>query len=395
MRAAIEQSRDEPVQERGTAVTPTDRRPLRKQPWLGRTLLSPRALGLFSGGRGNWRGTVTGLVFLGVVGLLAVNSGTMSQSTLNYAAVAVIYTIVAVSISFLYSFGGLLSVVHGSLWGIGAYVVAVLCENHGWPFLPATCVALAGVAIIATLFSALSLRLQGSYFVIVLFAASEVIEGIMINWTSISGGNEGIVMSVRARIAGTTIDDNVAWYRVGLITLIIVLAIVQFAAASRLGRQMRAIRDNRELAISVGISVGRVHMYAFALSGALVAVAGAYWAFLQAYVVPSQYSATAGITFLVVMLLGGAAYMLGPAIGAVIVIFLPTVLNLSPLLSNAVIGIVFVMVILFSPQGVAGLLVDGFRKVVTLAGGRVRETAEEAAEIQPNVDISDVRIGAL
>jgi ABC-type branched-subunit amino acid transport system permease subunit len=352
-----------------------------------------RALGVFAGGRGNWRGSVTGLAFLGIVGMLVVNSRDMSHATVNYFAIAVVYTIVAVSISFLYSLGGVLSVVHGSLWGIGAYIAAILCQNHGWGFVPAALVAIFGVAIIAALFAGLSVRLRGSYFVIVLFAASEVIEGVMINWTSLTGGNGGIVMSVNASIGGHAIDDNLSWYRVGLITLLVVLAILQFTAVSRLGRQLRAIRDNRDLAISVGISVGKVHTYAFALSGAMAGLAGVYWAFLQAYVVPSQYSVTAGISFLVIMLIGGAAYMLGPAVGALIVIFLPSILHLSPLLSNAVIGVAFIVVILSSPQGVAGMLVNVFRKMIGPARGRAA-TTEENAEIQPNVDISSPTVGA-
>jgi ABC-type branched-subunit amino acid transport system permease subunit len=364
-----------------------------RQPWLGQVLFAPRVLSLFTGGRGNWRGTLTGLVFLAVAGAFAV-SGNLTQAMLNYAAVAVIYTIVVAGIAFLYAYGGLLSVVHGSLFGIGAYFVAVLCEKHGWNLLPAMLLGMVSVAFSAALLSALSVRLQGSYFVIVLFAASQVIEGIMVNWTAVTGGNEGIVISVPATIFGFDLSTNLDWYRAGLITLLIVLAITQFAAVSRLGRQMRAIRDNRDLAISVGISVGRTHMYAFALSGVWAGVAGAYWAFLQGYVVPSQYAPSAGITFLVIMLLGGAAYLLGPIIGAIIVIFLPTVLHLSPLLSNAVIGVVFIVVILSSPQGIAGMLVNSFRRLVNRSGYKADESAEEEAEIEPNVDLTDNPVGA-
>jgi ABC-type branched-subunit amino acid transport system permease subunit len=367
--------------------------PGRQPPWLGRTLLAPRVLGVFSGGRGNWRGTVTGLAFLAIAGAFAV-SGNLTQAMLNYAAVAVIYAIVVAGIAFLYAYGGLLSVVHGSLFGIGAYFIAVLCEQHGWNLVPAMLLGMVSVAISAALFSALSVRLQGSYFVIVLFAASQVIEGIMINWTAVTGGNEGIVIATQATLFGYPVDTNLDWYRVGLITLLIVLAITQIATVSRLGRQMRAIRDNRDLAISVGISVGRTHMYAFALSGVWAGMAGAYWAFLQGYVVPSQYAPNAGIAFLVIMLLGGSAYLLGPVIGAIIVIFLPTVLHLSPLLSNAVIGVVFILVILSSPQGIAGMLVNAFRRLVNRSGSRARETAEEEAEIEPNVDLSDSPVGA-
>jgi ABC-type branched-subunit amino acid transport system permease subunit len=97
-------------------------------------------------------------------------------------------------------------------------------------------------------------------------------------------------------------------------------------------------------------------MASFAITGAMAGIAGVYWAYLEKYVVPSQFSATASISFVVVVLLGGSAYLLGPLLGAIVVIFLPSLLHLSPLLSNAMIGVIFIAVILLFPEGVVGLI---------------------------------------
>lgn len=330
-------------------------------------------------------GTVTGLASLALLAWLWPYFG-LTESGLNLAAVAFTYSIVAAGIAFLYDYGGLLSVAHGSLWGMGAYFAAILCQQHGWSLLPAAGMAVAAAAAAAALLSVLSVRLRGSYFVIVLFAVSEVVEGIMINWVPVTGGNEGIVVSTPPSLFGHVIDSTMSWYAITAVTLIVVLLMLQVARKSSLGRQLRAIRDNRELAVSVGIRVGRVHMIAFALSGVFAGLGGVYWAFLQGYVVPSQYSPLAGITFLVIMLLGGSGYLLGSTIGAVVVIFLPQSLNLSPLMADAVIGAVFIVVILLSPRGIAGLLVSGFRRVTRTREGDQRLLAGQSRPAMPDAD---------
>ncbi len=70
------------------------------------------------------------------------------------------------------------------------------------------------------------------------------------------------------------------------------------------------------------------------------------------------------------MLLGGSAYLLGPTVGSIVVIFLPTVLGLSPLISNAVIGLIFIVIILVSPQGIVGIFVTEYKNIVTRIRGR-------------------------
>ena len=108
-------------------------------------------------------------------------------------------------------------------------------------------------------------------------------------------------------------------------------------------------------------------MIAFPLStGAIAALSGVYWAYFEGYVVPTQFQQSASIEFVVVILLGGAAYLLGPTAGALVVIFLPTWLHLSPLLGDVMIGVVFIAVILISPQGIAGFFEMLFHRGLSL-----------------------------
>ena len=313
--------------------------------------------------RGRWQSPVTGLLALAVVGRLVLFAN-LSQAQLDLAVVAFIYAIVAIGIALLYAQGGLLSIVHGGLWGIAAYMAAILAMSHGWPMLPIMVVTAVSVAILAALLATLSTRVQGSYFVIILFAVAQIIQDLMTDWGTVTNGPEGIVVTAAPSIFGYQISGLTRWYYVTLVTLLVVVALAALVRRSRLGERMRAIRDNRDLSRSVGINVRATHMLAFAFSGALAAVAGVYWAYLEGYVDPSQYPPAISIEFILIILLGGAGYLLGPVVGAIVVVYLPTVLHLSPLLGQVVIGVIFIAVILLSPQGISGLADRSYRSVV-------------------------------
>jgi branched-chain amino acid transport system permease protein len=328
-----------------------------------------RANAFVAGQKVDWKYTILAVVAVGIIGRLILFDDP-KQSTLNLAVVAMIYAMVASGIALLYSYGGILSIVHGSLWGIGAYCAATLTVKRTWDPIPVVLFAIVVVAIVAAILASISARLRGSYFVILLFAVAEVIEGIMVNWTQVTDGPAGIIVPRRVDIGSITIMSNRDWYYVTLVSLMLALIYLQAIKRSRLGQQLKAIRDNRDLAISVGINVPRVHMTGFAASGVLAGLAGVYWAFLQGYVVPSQYTPQATITFIVVMLLGGSAYLLGPTVGSIVVIFLPTVLGLGPLISNAVIGLIFIVIILVSPQGIVGIFVTEYKNIANRIRGR-------------------------
>jgi ABC-type branched-subunit amino acid transport system permease subunit len=337
----------------------------------GRSLLTGlnriRRHGPAPSGESSWKATVAQLAALTVIAVVFAASGVPAQY-ITLGVTVFIYAILASAIALLYHDGGLLSVAHGGLWGVGAYAAAVLVTKYNWQLVPVILAAALAAGIVGMSLASISTRVAGSYFIIILFAVSEVIYGVMINWNSVTNGAEGIVLATPASLFGYRISTNMQWYYVTLITLLIVLVLSRVIKGSQLGQHLRAIRDSRPLATSVGISVARVHMASFAITGAMAGISGVYWAYLEKYVVPSQFSATASISFVVVVLLGGSAYLLGPLLGAVVVIFLPSLLHLPPLLANALIGVIFIAVILLFPEGVVGLVAWALRLLVGRTG---------------------------
>jgi branched-chain amino acid transport system permease protein len=317
----------------------------------------------------SWGATVAGLAALCVIAGVFPYSGVPAQYV-TLGVTVFIYAIVASGIGLLYHDGGLLSVAHGGLWGIGAYTAAVLVTRYNWPLIPVILAAIVIVGVGGMSLASISTRVAGSYFIIILFAVSEVIYGVMTNWNSLTNGSEGIVLAGPTSLFGYHVSSDLQWYYVSLVTLVLALVLLRVIKQSRLGQHLRAIRDSRPLAVSVGVSVTRVHMATFAITGAMAGVAGVYWAYLEKYVVPSEFSATASIDFVVVVLLGGSAYLLGPLLGAVVVIFLPQLLGLAPLLTDAMIGVIFIAVILLFPEGAMGLVTRSVRWLTARAGYR-------------------------
>jgi ABC-type branched-subunit amino acid transport system permease subunit len=361
----------------------------------GRSLLTGlnriRRRGSAPSGESSWGATIAQLVALTVIAVVFAASGVPAEY-ITLGVTVFIYAILASAIALLYHDGGLLSVAHGGLWGVGAYAAAVLVTKYNWQLGPVVLAAALAAGIVGMSLASISTRVAGSYFIIILFAVSEVIYGVMINWNSVTNGAEGIVLATPASLFGYRISTNMQWYYFTLITLLVVLLLLRVIKQSQLGQHLRAIRDSRPLATSVGISVARVHMASFAITGAMAGISGVYWAYLEKYVVPSQFSATASISFVVVVLLGGSAYLLGPLLGAVVVIFLPSLLHLSPLLADALIGVIFIAVILLFPEGVVGLVTWSLRLLMARTGlGRWlgppggKAPADEAGDTQQAV----------
>ncbi|WP_432839760.1 branched-chain amino acid ABC transporter permease [Dactylosporangium sp. CA-092794] len=299
------------------------------------------------------------LAVLTVLALLLPAAGP-SQRVLSLATLAGIYAIVTYGVAILYGTGGLLSIAHGGLWGIGAYSAALLVVDRGWGFLAVLGAAVVVTACFATAVALMSLRVKGHYFTIITFAVAEGIRALLNAWEPVTHGTEGIVVSAPVRIGGLEVSGNADWYTLVVISLAVVIALTRLVVVSPFGRRLAATRDNLDLAASVGIGVGSLRLAAFGFSGALAGVGGAYWAMSQSYVHGDQFGAGASIVFILCMLLGGAKYTYGPAIGALIVVFMPPLLALPPLAGTAALGVVFIIVIMVAPGGLAGLP-DRFR----------------------------------
>ena len=309
-----------------------------------------------------------------------------SSRLLSLAVTAAIYVIAANGLHIIFSYTGQLSLAHTTLWGLGAYTAALLIDHYSWP--TAALIPSAGIvaALGAVAIGIPAFRTAGFSFAIITFAFAEIMRLIANNWTSLTQGSIGITVFASPTpigpIAFDTFDHLPNFYYLTVGFAYLSLAGVLLIRQSRIGKAFVAIRENEALARSVGINVYLHKLIAFAISGFFAGVAGVFFVYHQKHIEPgpiSPFSAFFTIQFLLMILIGGRFSVLGPSLGALVVVFGPEVVNtvlgdaLTPARTQIIFGSALAMSVLTAPHGIAGQTREGFRAfVATLRRSRER-----------------------
>jgi len=301
-----------------------------------------------------------------------------SSRLLSLAITAAIYVIVANGLHIIFSYTGQLSLAHTTLWGLGAYTAALLIDHYSWPTLALIPSAGLVAALGAAAIGIPAFRTAGFSFAIITFAFAEIMRLVANNWISLTEGSIGITVfaspSSLGPITFDTFDDLPNFYYLTLGFAYLSVVGVMLIRQSRLGKAFVAIRENEALARSVGINVYLHKLIAFALSGFFAGVAGVLFVYHQKHIEPgpiSPFSAFFTIQFLLMILIGGRSSMLGPLLGALVVVFGPEVVNsvlgdvLTPARTQIIFGSLLALSVLTAPNGIAGQTREGFRAFVT------------------------------
>jgi len=282
-----------------------------------------------------------------------------------------IYLIVALSLNLVVGYCGLLTLAHAGYYAIGGYAYAILTVQAGWTFLPA---ALAGAMISAILSLAVSLpswRLKGDFFVLASLAVQALIFSALYNWSSanapmgswknLTNGPFGITGIPRPEIFGWTPSTPLAFALFASVVAAICAFILWRLKRSPWGRLLLAMREDELAARGLGKNTRLAKVQAFAISGALVAIAGALYASHVRYLDPSSASLDEGILMLSMVIVGGLGNFRGPIIGAAVLILLPEILRFVDLpdaqaanLRMLIYGLLLILMMHFRPQGIAG-----------------------------------------
>jgi branched-chain amino acid transport system permease protein len=297
-----------------------------------------------AGGRG-----VSGMaVGLGIAAIF-VFQALGPTSRVSYLAISIgVFAIAASGLAVLYGDCGQMSVAHGAIIGLGAYATVYGMQKGVAPVLALAIAVVIGV-VAAALIGIPSRRLQGHYFVITTFAAAEAISVIATNVGGL-GGPAGISLPAGSGYLRT---QSGLYYTVfgTLVLIVIVRSLLQRTA---FGGGLIAIRENERLARSLGVPTGRYKTLAFVVSGGICGLAGFLFAFANQYVSPDDVGSAPGITLVLILILGGSRYWLGPIIGAALYYLLPYIFPLSAVQNQFAIGVVLVAVVLVLPQGIVG-----------------------------------------
>ena len=267
------------------------------------------------------------------------------------------WVVLATSWNILSGYSGYFSFGHAAFLGTGVYTTAVLAGKLGWPFLatlPAAAgvSALLGVALGAVVFRVRGLR--GELFALLTLAVTFVVATVVLN-TPIDGG-PGVYLSA-VPVPNIGPSPSSTFYYLALIAALVTVAAAWRIYHSRFGTGLFAIHDDEDVAEVMGVPTYRFKLAALALSCALAGLAGGIHAVFVSYVtVGETFSGWAALYVILMSALGGTRHWLGPAVGAAVITTLMYLFTTGDfaIAGRAVIGLIFVLVVLLMPGGLLG-----------------------------------------
>jgi branched-chain amino acid transport system permease protein len=262
----------------------------------------------------------------------------------------------ALAFDLVFGYVGLLSFGHAAFWGTGSYLAANVLMRTALPVPAAILIGAVAALIVALPIGYLSIRSAGIYFSMITLAFAEMIHFVALQADDWTGGENGIPGISRPRFLGIDFSDSLQLYYFALVFVAVGFWIASRAIRSPFGQALRAIRDNRLRAQSIGYNPRVQMMLAFLLSAFLSGLAGAINTVAHGVVsLDAVHWRTSG-EVVMMTLLGGSTTLLGPFVGAAIVRALEHFLSSSTAAVGIVTGAVFVVTVLFFRRGVVGSL---------------------------------------
>lgn len=266
-----------------------------------------------------------------------------------------IFSLLAIGFNLIFGYLGQLSLGHTAYYAIGAYASALVALKWGFPFWLGLLFAAVVTGICGFLIGVIALRWRGHFFVIATICFWGIIHLIIFNWVSLTNGPVGLGNIPPPSLLGMEFSSKVHFYYLLLAFVLAALWLTRRLISSPIGRSFRAIHENEPLAESVGISAFRFAMLAFILSTVLAGVAGSISAHYVSYISPEIEEFSVMITILVMVVLGGRGTLIGPVIGAAIIMFLQEYLRFTKEFRLPIFGLVLILGIVFLPRGIATL----------------------------------------
>jgi branched-chain amino acid transport system permease protein len=298
------------------------------------------------------------LLFLAVAVLVPLF--TSDQFLIHVLVMVFFFAILASSLNLTVGFVGELSLGHTAFLGIGAYTAAILSTDYG--VSPLLCIGIAGVfaALAGLLIGAITLQLEGDFFVLITLAFAEILRVVANNWIEVTRGPLGFsnIPAPKIQIGGHVLLDfasRTQFYYLALVLLSVTIACVAIYVQSTYRIGAVAVRENRRLAKAVGIDPYVQALITFTIGAFFAGVAGAFYAYYITFVGPEVFGFSFMVTMLMMVALGGKGTVFGPLIGAVLVGFALEYLRFINEVRLSAFGVLLILVAMFLPNGAVSL----------------------------------------
>ncbi|MBC8161098.1 MAG: branched-chain amino acid ABC transporter permease [Roseiflexaceae bacterium] len=312
---------------------------------------SLRPAAVLAAQRGWWR--LLPLVALALLPLVAPPF--WRSLTLEVLALAIF----AMSLDVLIGYTGLVSFGHAAFLGFGAYAAAFTTERVSENLLVVLPICLASVALYAVVVGFLALRTSGISFLMLTLAFSQMLFGLAIRWSRVTGGSDGLSVA-RPHIGlgawQVPLGPDLDLYYLVLAAFAASWWLLSRLVASPFGHTLRGIKENAQRMQALGYRTRRFELAAFVVAAVFAGLAGMLLAMHNRYVSPDTFAWTTSGQGIIMVIVGGAGTLVGPILGALLVHLLESVGSSATESWRLIMGVVFVLFVLFAPKGIIGIL---------------------------------------
>jgi branched-chain amino acid transport system permease protein len=301
------------------------------------------------------RSILANLPYLVIVAILGVIPAVVTN--LYYIQVLIfigIYIILALSLNLLNGYVGLLSIGHAAFYGIGAYASAKLVMVVGLPFPLAMLGAGAVAGIFGYFIAKTTLRLSGIYMTLATLGFNMIFFLVLQNWMSFTNGPLGIMDIPPPSILGYVIETRIQYYYLIFVLVLVTIGSMHRLMTCRFGRALVGIRENELAAEAMGVNTTRYKIQAFVLAAFYAGIAGSYYAHFIKYISPDSFYIYESFILLAMLAFGGQGNLIGPVVGAAVLIIIPELFRFLQEYRMLVYGGVLIIMMLVRRQGLLG-----------------------------------------
>jgi len=281
----------------------------------------------------------------------------LSSFLLALLTQAVIYAILAMSLDIILGYTGLASLGHAAYLGLGAYSVGILATKYGAPFWVTLVVGVLIATAVAAIFGLVALRATGVYFLMITLALGMVVWGLAHRWVSLTQGDNGISGVPRPELGlPWSFNKGIAFYYLAFIAFVLAFVALRTIVRSPFGQTLVGIRESESRMRTLGYHVWLHKYLGFVIAGGVGGFAGVFWAYYNGFVSPADLELATSVEILLMVALGGRGTLLGPALGAALIVGLKNLVSVYTHRWLLILGAVYIGTIVYAPEGIVGAL---------------------------------------
>ena len=292
-----------------------------------------------------------------VIFLLLIAPPFLSSFLLTLLTQALIYAILAMSLDVILGYTGLASLGHAAYFGVGAYSVGILATRYGAGFGISLPAGIFLAAFVAAIFGLVALRATGVYFLMITLALGMVVWGLAHRWVTMTQGDNGIAAIPRPDLGlPWSLSFSTPFYYFALAGFLIAFCILRMIVRSPFGQTLVGIRESESRMRTLGYHVWLHKYIGFVIAGGFAGFAGVLWACYNGFVSPVDLQLATSVEVLLMVALGGRGTLMGPALGAAIIVFLKNLVSVYTHRWLLILGAVYILTIVYAPEGILGAI---------------------------------------